>query len=127
MVTQADSDRINRSGPSGLWVAAVTALLGSLCCVGPLVLVLIGVGGAWVADLRVLDPMRPLLTVVTLFFLGWAHFRFWRARRISTCACPKGAPTGALWLWVGTVFVVIVLAAPFILPALLVPSLPRSP
>ena len=46
--------------PKAALVAGGVAGIGaSLCCVGPLVLVLAGVGGAWVSALSALEPFRP--------------------------------------------------------------------
>lgn len=48
-----------------LAVGGVTALLASACCLGPLVLISLGLGGAWLANLSALEPYR-------LWFLGAA-------------------------------------------------------
>ncbi len=55
-----------RSFAGGL--AAITA---STCCLGPLVLVALGFSGAWIGNLTVLEPYRPLFigaALVALFF-----------------------------------------------------------
>ena len=126
MTTEKNADA--RSGVAGgrVWAAVVTAFLASVCCVGPLLLVVAGVGGAWVSDLTILDPIRPWLTAMTLLLLGWAHVRYWRARRAQACDCPTAAPPRALWLWLGTALVVVALLAPYVLPALILPSIPHT-
>ena len=41
-------------------VAAILAAIGaSVCCVGPLVLLALGIGGAWIGNLAALEPYRP--------------------------------------------------------------------
>jgi mercuric ion transport protein len=58
-------------------VALLASLLASTCCVLPLVLVLVGVGGAWVAGLQSLKPVTPYaigLTVAALAWAGWLVF-----------------------------------------------------
>ncbi len=110
----------------GLAAAVLTGLLASICCVGPLLLVVVGIGGAWVTDLTVLDPIRPWLTAATLALLGLAHYRYWRLRRAPACDCPPPRRQ-ALWLWFATGAVVLLLAAPYVLPTLILPSLPRHP
>ena len=115
-------------GPRGLWAAVVAGFLASVCCVGPLIVVAAGVGGAWVSDLTILDPIRPWLTVTALGLLGLAHLRYWRGRRPDArCACPPRAARSALWLWLGTALVAVALLAPYVLPALIVPSIPTTP
>jgi len=53
-------------GSSGFLAAGgVAAILASTCCLGPLILVLLGFSGAWIGNLTVLEPYRP-------FFLGLA-------------------------------------------------------
>ena len=53
-----------------LAAGALAAIGASICCVGPLVLLLMGIG--WVATLAALEPMRPFFMGATLFFVGLA-------------------------------------------------------
>lgn len=84
-----------------------TGLLASACCILPLVLVTIGAGGSWVAQLTALSPYQP-------FFLGAAAlstgYGFWRAYRQpqacapgSLCANPAAGRTTKAILWIGAV------------------------
>src|SRR5258708_32497971 len=41
-------------------VGGIAALLAGACCVGPLVLVSLGIGGAWVAHFPVLGPVSTV-------------------------------------------------------------------
>jgi mercuric ion transport protein len=71
-----------------LFAGALAAIGASVCCVGPLVLLMLGIGGAWVAHLTALEPLRPWFIAATLLFLGLAfHHLFLRPR-----ACVPGAP-----------------------------------
>ena len=115
------------TGPGGLWAAVVTGFLASICCVGPLVLVAAGVGGAWVADLTALDPVRPWLTAFSVGLLGFAHIRQWRARHRAVCDCRAQSLRTVVWLWVGTALVAGALVAPYVLPVLIMPAIPTSP
>jgi mercuric ion transport protein len=54
--------------------AVVASLVASTCCVLPLVLVLIGVTGAWMVNLAALKPWTPAFIVLALAALGWAAF-----------------------------------------------------
>jgi hypothetical protein len=52
-------------------IASVLAGIGaSLCCVAPLVLLSLGLGGAWVANLTTFEPVRPVFMGLTL--LHWS-------------------------------------------------------
>lgn len=39
---------VERSSKYSLFGGAIAAVAASLCCIGPLVLVTVGIGGAWV-------------------------------------------------------------------------------
>ena len=128
MADKGTRSRPLATGPRGLCAAVVTGFLASICCVGPLVLVVAGIGGAWVSDLTILDPLRPWLMAMTLGLLAFAHVRYWRERRrAAACSCPPTARRSALWLWFGTALVAVTLLAPYVLPALIVPSIPTTP
>lgn len=70
----------------------LAAIAASLCCVGPLVLVMLGVGGAWVARLTGLEAVRPLFIGLTLVFLGSAWYRLYVAApaRAAGDVCAPG-------------------------------------
>lgn len=61
---------LNTKGP--LLAGTLAAIGASACCVGPLVLLALGIGGAWVGHLTALEPYSPVFTVLTLVFLGLA-------------------------------------------------------
>jgi mercuric ion transport protein len=84
--------------------AAGAAFLGVLCCAGPLVVAVIGTGGA-VAAAR-LQPYRPYLLGASCVLLG---IGFWRSyRRDRACAADSGCkvrssrPTRIV-LWIAAV------------------------
>ena len=55
-----------------LWGSALAAVIGSLCCVAPLVLLGLGISGAWISQLTALEPYRPIFIGVMLIFMGLA-------------------------------------------------------
>ena len=55
-----------------LWASALAAIVGSLCCVAPLVFLTLGISGAWIAQLTALEPYRPIFIGVMLVFMGLA-------------------------------------------------------
>lgn len=67
-----------------LWASALAAIGASLCCVAPLVLVSLGVGGAWLSTLTRLDPLRPFFIVLALGLLALAALKLYR--RPVVCA-----------------------------------------
>ncbi len=102
-------------------IAAVVlaALAASVCCVGPLVLLALGVGGAWVGNLTTLEPFRPYLMGFTLLVLGYAFYSIYRKPKAkecapgSYCAHPKSDRINKISLWVVTVLVAVLFSIPY--------------
>lgn len=64
-----------KTSRSALAAGGLAAILASTCCLGPLVLVALGFSGAWIGNLTVLEPYRPIFigaALVALFF-AWRH------------------------------------------------------
>lgn len=59
------------TGKGSLVASSLTAIGASVCCVGPLVLLALGVGGTWVGALTMMEPLRPLFIGLTLLFRDW--------------------------------------------------------
>jgi mercuric ion transport protein len=102
-------------------LASVAAAVGaSVCCVGPLVLLTLGVGGAWVSNLTALEPIRPVLIGMTFVFLGLAFRRLYLLPQVcapdTACAQPATLPRQRMVFWVATVTLLILLAIPSIAP-----------
>lgn len=99
------------------------AVLASACCVGPLVLVTLGVTGAWIGNLAVLEPYQPIFAGAALVLLGLGFRRvYFRARPAcatgSICARPHSSAITRAALWLGTVLVAVALTVPWWVPLL---------
>jgi mercuric ion transport protein len=79
--------RLERGTLLALAAGGLSALAASLCCVAPLILVGVGLGGAWVSTLTAMEPYRPLFAGLTLALLGVAFYRLY----LSRTACAPGA------------------------------------
>lgn len=107
------------SARTGLIGAILAGIAASLCCVGPLVVLLLGIGGAWVASLSKLEPFRPLFIAITLGFLGYAFYKVYKPVSISACsvdgACaqPGAERRNKLMLWTIAVLILALLAFPY--------------
>jgi mercuric ion transport protein len=118
----AESQSSNGTGRYSLAGAVLAALAASLCCVGPLLLLALGVGGAWASSLRVLEPYRPILIALTLGFLGFAFYRAYRTPAGAACApdgsctVPRGARVSRIALWIITPIILALLAFPYLAP-----------
>jgi mercuric ion transport protein len=71
----------------------LAAIVASLCCVGPLVLLTLGVGGAWVSNLTALTPYRPIFIGITLLFLGLAFRKLYLVPQVCTPGTPCADPS----------------------------------
>ena len=109
-----------RSG-NGFLVAGILAAIGaSVCCVGPLVLLALGVSGAWISSLTALEPYRPIFIGLTLLFLAGAFHRLYLARRLCTsgsaCTNPNTLKRQRLAFWIVTILVLGLVAVPWLAP-----------
>jgi len=105
----------------GSLVAGVLAAIGaSVCCVGPLVLLALGIGGAWIGSLTTLEPYRPIFIGLTLLFVGVAFRRLYLVPQVcepgALCADPKIARRQRLIFWLVATALVALLAVPSLAP-----------
>ncbi|MGE0496486.1 MAG: mercuric transporter MerT family protein [Ramlibacter sp.] len=108
----------------GALAAGVLAAIGaSVCCVGPLVLLTLGIGGAWIASLTSLEPMRPWLVAATVLFLGLAFRRLYLQPRVcepgALCAEPIVLKRQRLIFWSVALVLLALLAVPWMAPLFL--------
>jgi len=97
--------------------AAVAAIGASVCCVVPLVLVLLGISGAWIANLTALDAWRPWFSAATLVCLGWAFWMLYgpasRCRIDGACVDPSRLRRRRRGLWIATGLIALLLLFPY--------------
>jgi len=101
-------------------LAGVLASLGaSVCCLGPLLLLSLGIGGAWIAHLTALEPLRPYFIGLTLLFLGLGFRRLY----LVPSSCAPGSHCNErilknqrLLFWITTALLLGLLATPWLLP-----------
>ncbi len=95
--------------PGSLLAGVAAAIGASACCVGPLVLVLLGVGGAWGSRLVSLEPLQPVFIAAAVVFFGFA-FR-WLYQRPPECVPGQACTVPAVRRRQRVVFWVLGLAA----------------
>src|SRR3989442_639997 len=80
-----------KTGRGALFTGGLAAILASACCLGPLVLIALGFSGAWIGNLAVLEPYRPIFIGVALVALFFAWRRIYRqaAARQTRGGCPS--------------------------------------
>lgn len=107
------------------WFAAggvIGALLASTCCIAPLVLLTLGISGAWIGNLTALEPYKPYFAALALVCIGLGFRQvYFKAKPTcvdgSYCARPESSLITKTALSLATVLVVLALTiswwAPF--------------
>lgn len=73
----------------------LAALAASSCCILPLVLFALGIGGAWIGNLTALAPYQPYFLGFAALSLSYGYFRVWKARQAACSAdmaCARPLP-----------------------------------
>jgi mercuric ion transport protein len=98
-------------------------IAASTCCLGPLVLLTLGISGSWIGNLSAMEPFRPYLIGLTLILLGLAFRKLYRLPQSCAmdkpCAQPDNLRKQRLIFWVVSMFVLIVMSFPWYGPYLL--------
>ncbi len=111
-VVSADRDASrNRVVAAG---SVLGAILASSCCIVPLVLVTLGASGAWIGNLTVLEPYKPIFAGITFIFLGFGFWHVYLKPKKdcadgSYCATDNSARITKVALWGATVLVLLAL------------------
>lgn len=120
MNSHISSNSKGTSGRRELLAGGLAAILASACCVGPLVLITLGLSGAWISNLTLLEPYRPLFIGVAVVALFFAARRIWRPASAcvpgEVCAVPRTKRAYKLLFGVVSAWVVLALAFPYMAP-----------
>lgn len=108
------------AGRSALFAGGLAAILASTCCLGPLILLSLGISGAWIGNLTLLEPYRPIFIGAALIALFFAWRRLFRApaacRPGEVCAIPQVNATYRLLFWIVAALIVVALSFPYVAP-----------
>ena len=109
-----------QNGRGALFAGGFAALLASTCCLGPLVLVALGFSGAWIGNLTVLEPYRPIFIGAALVAMLFAYRRIFRPAQDckpgEVCAIPQVRSTYKIIFWAVVALVLVALGFPYVLP-----------
>ncbi|NWG39553.1 MAG: mercuric ion transporter MerT [Hydrogenophilaceae bacterium] len=107
-------------GCGALLAGGLAAIPASTCCLGPLVLVTLGVSGAWISNLTLLEPYQPYFIGAALVALLFAYRRIWRPVAAcepgQVCALPQVNRSYKVLFWIVVALVIVALAFPLIAP-----------
>ena len=101
--------------------AALAGLGASLCCLGPLALVSVGVSGAWISNLTLLEPYRWILAALAVGFMGYAWKRIYRPSAAqcepgAACATPQANRAHHVLFWIVAALVLAGPSFPYFAP-----------
>ena len=109
-----------RAGGGALFAGGVAAILASVCCLGPLVLLMLGISGAWIGNLTRLEPYRPIFVGAALVALYFAHRRIFRPAADcepgEVCAVPAVNRAYRILFWIVVALLAVALAYPLVAP-----------
>ena len=114
----------NPLGALGAAGGVLGGVLASSCCILPLALVTVGVGGAWMPQLTALAPYQPYFLTLAGVSLSVG---FWRVYRPKTtvchtdgyCANPLSGRITKAALWAGAGLVLAAIAVNVLAPYLI--------
>jgi len=107
VTTTAEQQPIG-SAERGLATASMFgAILVSSCCIVPLLLVTLGVSGAWIGSLTALEVYKPLFLTGTVVLLGLGFWRiYFGPKKVyaegSSCARSASGRITKSALWIAT-------------------------
>ncbi len=112
---------IPEKSTSWLGIGAILAAIGaSLCCVGPLLLLSLGIGGAWISTLTSMETVRPFFLVLALIFIGLGYRKLYlvpeNCEEGQACAVPEVRQRQRLIFWIGSALILLLLAFPWYAP-----------
>ena len=104
-------------------VGGLLAAVGAgLCCVGPFLLLSIGVSGAWIANLTLLEPYRPIFIVAVIGMFLWGGWKIYRPVEDcapgTLCAIPVVRVRRKIIFWFALAIAISLAMSPYFIPLL---------
>lgn len=110
---------VGKSGSANVSLSGgvIAGLAASICCIGPLVLVALGLGGAAAGLIAFFTPLRPVFIGLALLFLGFAAYRLFYVPRVcapgKACADPRTLRNQRMLFFGGVIVVAALVAFPW--------------
>ena len=106
------------SGTTAALIIAILASMGaSMCCIGPFLLLLFGIGGSWASLFMIMDPYRGWLVSGALLAMLWA-FKIITMQPVSRASGmigkkPKAQSRQRTVFWVVAGILMVLLTFPY--------------
>jgi mercuric ion transport protein len=105
---------------TALFGGIVAGIGASACCVGPLLLLSLGVGGAWIAHLTALESYRPIFIVLAVVLFGWAFRKLYllphSCKASNECVADRTRGLQRVLFWVFLPITLGLIGSPWIVP-----------
>ncbi len=115
-----NSNAMEKKSRWGIAGAVIGAVAASLCCIGPLVVLALGLGGAWVGTLTALEPYRPFFIVLAVAALGFAWYTIYfkpqpACKPGEACEVSANQRRNRILLWIVTLLVLGLIGFPYLI------------
>ena len=98
----------------------LAGISASACCVGPFLLLSMGIGGAWISHLTALEPYRPIFIGLTVLLLIVAFRRLYLVPQScavdDSCVADRTRHVQKILFWIVVPLSLSLVASPWILP-----------
>ena len=108
-----------RRGIAASLGAIGAALLASLCCIGPVLFVTLGLGAGLASRF---EPLRPAFSVITIALIAVGFYTVYGRRRAriddpsctvdGSCVVPRNRSRDKILLWIATLIALVLLTFP---------------
>ena len=100
-----------------LIASVIAGITASACCLGPLVLLTLGISGSWISNLSALEPYRPIFIGISLLFLGLAFGKLYLIPKNcvfdTPCAQRTNLRKQRIMFWLVAAVVALMVAFPW--------------
>jgi mercuric ion transport protein len=124
MGDQTDSTSLDRGQKLAAVGGVIGALAASSCCILPVILFSLGIGGAWIGNFTQLAPYQQYFIAATLAFIGTGYWLSYSSSKVAcaaseACARPLPNRLVKIALITATVIVIAAWAFDYVAPYLL--------
>ena len=116
---QPDVTAVRRPSIGTSFGAIAAASMASLCCIGPVLFVTLGVGAGFA---RMFEPLRPVFTILTVALVAAGFYAVYGRRKApvpdgtceadAVCAAPPTRTRDKLVVWAGALIALLLLTFP---------------
>lgn len=100
-----------------LFAAGLAAIGASACCIGPLLLLTLGISGSWIGTLTAMEPYSPYLTALTLLILFFAFRKLYlvpqNCEEGSVCGNPQVLKRQRVLFWIIAPIILAMVCFPY--------------